>query len=335
MNFKQGTCVNCQEETTVHKFEGGDICLPCVEDWLEELVEKAPEFENRDLGYLARQAIIGSGTEEDIQRLIDQESRRLQATDAEKAYAKKVNQPASQPAATTIGSAMRFITNKVKARHQARPESVTTEFVRGLFWRTYRLLVKEETSIDLKSDTVRRDPHLASSMRNFVHWILRSDAGEWDPNKSLYLWGNLGVGKSTLARSADAVLSYLNSRLGWEEASFNFYSMDQVFLEVYTTSNLDQIRSMGTGNLIIDELKEGHAKYRHYGNDLPILETILLSRHELWKRGKRTVITTNIKPAELSTYLENERLRSRMRQEYQNIEIKGDNKRSPKHRLKN
>lgn len=293
------------------------------------------------MSFITKISILATGDDQQISQMIEEEKQRLQKqeqtmSEYERQYRANHNKPIRpETQEHTISAALTFLQGKIKTRSDARPEGLTIDIVRQLFWPAYRMIVKAETDIDLKPDTVRNDPALATAMRNFCHWIIRSDKGEWNPNQSLYLWGDLGVGKSTLARAAEAVMAWIRTTYSWEPCNFAMVAMDQVFLEVYTTENLATIRSMATGNLIIDELKEEHTRYRHYGNDLPILEIVLQARHELWKKGKRTIITTNIAPNQLVNHLPNQRLRDRMLQEYHAVQITGDNKRHPKARLKN
>lgn len=290
------------------------------------------------MGYLAKQALIANGTPEQLAEAgIDADQERTKqftsGADYERITGRSLKErpPAPVDQAKQIAT---FLKAHIGGHHQEIPAAADHDTVKAVLWRAFRMLIKEETGIELRSDSVRKDPELASHLANMTRWIRKDSEGDWDPGKSLYIYGTVGVGKSTLAKAAYTTLAWIHHTHQWPAAFFGFASMDQLLLEVYTTENLDGIRKLGQGNQVIDELKLQHAEYRHYGNKLPLLETILLARHELWKKGSRTIITTNVPPGKFTEVVDG-RLRDRMKQEYHKVEFKGDNKRHAKERIKN
>lgn len=257
----------------------------------------------------------------------------------QKEYFKRVKQPKQKSNAIDMGALSTFIKRQVSHNRDQVPPGIDPQTTRSVFWRAYRAIVKEETSIDLKSATVRQDKALTQAMKNMVDWISQKEDGEWDPKKSLLIYGKIGVGKSTLAQAAHITSSYFKTKFDWEEQYLKFVSMDRLFFEMGTTEDIKKFNQLASGNWIIDEVKEKHTRYKHYGNDLTILSLLLSARHDLWKQqGKQTIITTNIPPKDIAemvtdTPQEQERLRSRMAQQYTTYEMTGDNKRHPKHRI--
>jgi len=250
------------------------------------------------------------------------------------------HQPKEDERASDLKAAAHFIKRKVSHQREETPEGITLDIARAVFWRAYRAIVNEETGIDLKSDTVRNDPNLAEAMNNMVHWLTGSTEGAWDPKKSLVIYGALGVGKSTLAQAAHITSAFFKTRYAWQEQYLGFISMDRLFFDISTTEDIKDFNQLARGNWVIDEVKTEHTKYKHYGNDLPLLNLVIGARHDLWKQeGKQTILTTNIPPSEIAALITNtaeerERMRSRMGQQYTTYQLKGDNKRHPKHRIR-
>jgi len=238
-----------------------------------------------------------------------------------------------------------FIARKIKGP-AGRPPEVTYKLTRSILWYYYCQIVLKESAIDLAARAREKkkvlDGNVPLVFECFTYWLMGEPRPEdkgpgFDPEKSLVFWGDLGVGKSTLARAGQAVLAFYRQRFKWDARYYRLVSMDELFLETIATQNLDELREFRYGNWCLDELKEKHFTYKHYGNDIPLINTILLARHELWKRERlRTIITTNIAKARFvnsPSVFDDERLESRIAQEYELVEMRGPNWRKPGNRL--
>lgn len=272
-----------------------------------------------------------TGTPDQIRQLEEEEAAgRPERLQAEIDYYHKVMATKKAPDADEAISAMRFIINKLNAKTTAaRPPGIDYDKAKVIFWNSYRQLIYHETRLEI----TRLEPADAEAIKNFVHWLIRSNKGAWDPDKSLFLWGGLGTGKTTIAMAGHLVAAYFRANYSWEKVYYNFRSLDELFLQTYTTQSLAAIGDLATGGWCLDELREEHFKYRHYGNEVSMLADVLTARHNNWKRtGDRTIITSNMNPKSLDIL--GDRIYDRIRQEYQAIELTGSNKRHPVTRLK-
>lgn len=200
--------------------------------------------------------------------------------------------------------------------------SVSYEEILNTYWYYYKKIVCKESNIKPKDILI--DGNMQEVLTNYVHWLAGDDMG-YDPTKSIYMYSGLGVGKSTIVYAGYLTLKHIRPR--WKKRYYDYISMDELFLETYTTASLDGIGRLAKGTWCLDELRERHLKYKHYGNDFYIISDILTARHNLWKRNKtNTIITTNIDSKSLESVLD-ARLMDRMKQQYTLVKLEGLNKR--------
>lgn len=282
-----------------------------------------------------QEMIRKSGSPGQLQKLDEQLAaadlpEKRQATKDSTEWLLEVARMPDRKARATQADAIRFLAGRLTRGMGKRPEIVTYENARKLYWAFYREIIRIESGIN----TPTVDGNMAKFMKNYVHWLIGSPAGEYDPNKSLYIWGDLGVGKSTMAMAGHYLMAYYRHRFQWDIRYFKAISMDELFLNTYTTQSLEGIGKLSSDAWLLDELCEQHVKYKHYGQEFYILVDVLRARHNLWKReGLNTIITANIQPKNLQEVFADERLYARLGQQYETILIEGDNKRKPKYRL--
>lgn len=196
---------------------------------------------------------------------------------------------------------------------------------RVAFWHFYKGLIGRETGgvLNMISQGV------LDVMEDLIKYLIGDPSGRWNSDLDLYLWGDVGVSKTTLARAGKMMLDYLRGYMKKELLKkYKFISMEEVFFSAYSSGTLKGIENIVKGDVCIDELSERHMSYKHFGNDLNLMNDILMLRHNLWKqRRARTMITTNIPPSKLKEIVNDERLYHRIRQQYKTVEIIGEDQR--------
>jgi DNA replication protein DnaC len=174
------------------------------------------------------------------------------------------------------------------------------------------------------------------TMRTVLKWAIASPC-EIEPNKSIWLWGQVGSGKSVFITALHDMLEYLNQspgRVKFRGQKFDFVDMNQLFLEAKFDQKL--FRNLNSPNhLIIDELRENHFELMVFGNLFRVLGDLISARYSLFERSNlRTIITTNLKPdfseGSILRSLLDDREIDRIRQMFVSFEWKGDSLRSTK-----
>ena len=218
------------------------------------------------------------------------------------------------------------ITNNVVSVKEAK-KVANFEYIGDLFWFYYKLIIKRETGKEIKAENLEQSQ--IDFIKKYLNWLLGDQVeGGFDVKRSLYIYGSLGVGKTTIALAGHYAMQKMKAEFYQTQMDYEFVSMDELFLDTYTTDSLSKIGMLARGFWCLDELKERHLKYKHYGNDFYILADILTARHNLWKRGgTQTIITSNIDPKELEPTLSDDRLFDRIIQQYQSVRLEGTNKR--------
>lgn len=222
---------------------------------------------------------------------------------------------------TELQKTRMFFARKIGAA-SGRPQWLTYETARPLFWEAYKQVVFRDKGV-----IPILDGNMKTVVPNVVKWLINDPMGKYNLNKSLYLWGELGVGKSALAEAAFWFLENLRLRHAWDEKEIKFSSLDEAFFQVYTSKSLEGFAAFATGNWILDELKAKHLKYKHFGNDIYLIDDLLTVRYNQWKKGAQTIITSNIPSKQLAKVLTENRTFDRVREQYNIVNLKGANKR--------
>ena len=100
-----------------------------------------------------------------------------------------------------------------------------------------------------------------------LKWSIGIDSEALPLRKSPFVFGEKGTGKSCILHALQMLTAFYRKKYGWRN-DFTFVSMDELFLETYTSQSLKSIGELATGAVCLDELSEKHLRYKHYGNCL-------------------------------------------------------------------
>lgn len=234
-------------------------------------------------------------------------------------------------------AAQLFINRKMRVKRlKNKPTEVTYETARILFWDFYKAVVRQESGFERP----KIDGNMGEKIEILLKWSIGIESEVMPLIKSPFIFGESGTGKSCIAIALQMLMAFYRKKYDWQN-DFTFVSMDELFMETYTTQSLAKIGALAAGYRCIDELSEKHLKYKHYGEKHFIINDILAARYALWKRTQTpTIITSNITPDALKARFYSGQseandpvLYKRLVQQYEFIVLKGADKRSPKFRL--
>lgn len=228
-----------------------------------------------------------------------------------------------------IGSFMKAKMN----RDRTRPDAVDYHNTRNYLWDSYRILVWEKSTLKITSKMLNQEA--LPIFKNLCHWLMGNPKGEWNPDRSLYFYGGLGVGKSTLAQAAHYVLSFYKTKTGWTNRYLSFESMENLAMEAMSEEKLNRMSRFGTGGWILDDIKPEHYQVNYFGNQVQLVNRILHARHQAWERGQQTIITSNTSWQTFTDpeHLNDRRLTDRILEQYIPVHFEGSNYRKPAARL--
>ncbi|MCP9237186.1 ATP-binding protein [Lewinella sp. JB7] len=203
---------------------------------------------------------------------------------------------------------------------------------RQLIYMAYQRLVMDRTGAP-PAFTGRQE--IITLLHRLAHWLVGDEICTCPEPvdcipvlKSVLVYGPPGNGKSTVAEAA-AVASVQLSHAYDTGMRLGYRNFDNVMMTIRTSQSLAPVEELCRSSLVLDEIRENHLTYTHYGDRVSLMYDLLMVRYQNWVRdGVQTVITSNLRPDDLARELErNEttpRLTDRLIEQYEMVAMRGD-----------
>ncbi len=136
-------------------------------------------------------------------------------------------------------------------------------------------------------------PELRETINDIFRWCMMLE-GRLDPDKGLWLYGNIGTGKSTILRIVKQFCKVVRPRCqdGWPYSFAIFNAVD--ICSVFAGKGFDGLKEfVDSDRLAIDELGSETIPTGHYGTPLNVIQHLLQSRYDKRHRSF-THVTTNL-----------------------------------------
>lgn len=144
----------------------------------------------------------------------------------------------------------------------------------------------------LKTHTLVPDGNFIEVVNDLVDYFLCLPDAKYSPDKGIFLYGGVGLGKTMLMRSFWDVLKRMESKM-----KFQFAAMKDIYFDVTSESNIASVRHYFKANYCFDDLGFENSAVKIYGNEMSIAEIILDKRYIEFQRGyQRTHVTSNLMP---------------------------------------
>ena len=167
-------------------------------------------------------------------------------------------------------------------------------------------------------------------------WCMMNDDGVYDPDKGLFIWGNIGTGKSTLLQIIRIFTNIVRPvNKDGQPYNFRIYHASDV---AFAYSNEDGggyqalIPFIKSQRIAFDELGNEERPARHYGKPLNVFEHIFLHKANMRFEGFWHA-TSNMEPSQLGTFY-GDRNFDRAKEMVNFVEMRGKTHRSCGKRIK-
>lgn len=158
------------------------------------------------------------------------------------------------------------------------------------FWKTY---LPETQEFYLHPDNKK-------TVQNILKWTIGDPESEIELTKSIWLWGEVGAGKSVFACALRDFFDYLadaNTKPYFGGKKWDFADMNSLFITAKFDPSAFKVLNTAYG-LILDELKEQHFIIKSFGQEQKIIGDLISARYSAWKKSNvRTFVTTNLPPS--------------------------------------
>lgn len=236
------------------------------------------------------------------------------STDSEKSYWDKIRSlPDPHAPAQSLSDAMR---NMMKVHHRDPGERSPISFddAKQILW---AIILQDQQQRGYKYEF---SDHLKSVIPDMILYFIGDPSGKLDTSKGLYLWGNVGRGKTQLFQ----FFSVFTKAIKFNQ--FDITSSKKIVYDISKESSTAGLEYYFTRCVCFDDLGFEEKGYKHFGNELKVMETILEQRYN---KRIRTHATSNVPPDQLHKFYD-ERIVSRCSEIFNFVKIDGVDHRKEK-----
>lgn len=236
-------------------------------------------------------------------------------TEKEREYWSKINEVSEKE--SSFDAILSKAVKSVKRQQFQVPQSklsfeagkkITWQIVKTMLAQQNRALVIDESNKEI--------------IPNLIKYFLGIE-GAYDLKKGIYIFGNVGRGKTLLTRAMLALVNAAN----FECRKFQNVSVKKLMFEVSETSSIQPLKKYLSKPYCFDDFGFEDSSFKLYGNDMPIMEYVISMRYDKFIRsGLTTHITTNVPPDKLEK-IYGDRISSRCLEMFNYVYLGGQDKR--------
>lgn len=169
---------------------------------------------------------------------------------------------------------------------------------------------------------IETDGNLSQVLNALIRHFIGDPSGPYDVNKGIYLFGKVGLGKTTIMESFSLLTQALK---------YNYFRLENVRNIGFTIEREKDsviMDSFMVGSWCFDDLFADTGDSKFYGNAIDVSQTLVEQFYiHGWQRGQKMHVTTNIEPEEISSQVADPRFLDRIKEMMTIVEITGKSKR--------
>lgn len=251
------------------------------------------------------------------------------ATEYEKAYANYLQKQNDLEKDISLNGILSEYT-KGNKQHKFKPYGITLDDAKKVLW----IIIKEELA--KRDDVVVLDGNTADVLHNLTMYFIGLE-GEYELRKGIYLYGNVGRGKTFILECFQKLTTAIETRFHnagkvFTARSFKIVQAKEMILEVSRKKSLEVLQKYEKGNLVIDDLgqdKDHGDTQKLWGNETDVVGDVITQRYiNFNKMGAITHATSNLTCEEWKRAY-GTRVESRMFDMFNIVGLSGEDKRLP------
>lgn len=182
----------------------------------------------------------------------------------------------------------------------------------------FRYLCKQ-----LQGKPFRKDGNIVEVIERLLKYLIGDPSCGLDLYRGIYLWGNVGVGKTMIM---DAIQEMLHDAEA-HGLRFKSQSVKQLSFNLQGTKDTNILRRYFKDSYCFDDFGSEDPEQFIYSSRISVMDEILTARRERFKHHfELTHVTSNVPPEAISDrYME--RFESRCKEMFNYIHLKGSDKR--------
>lgn len=135
-------------------------------------------------------------------------------------------------------------------------------------------------------------------------WCMRLPGARLSPSKGLWIWGDIGTGKSTLIKIINRFCYEVRpyEPIGRRHTPLPFWMRIRRAIDLCDAYARDGVEGLANliaiERLVIDDLGTENRLTSHYGTSTNVIGDLLLRRYDM-RRDYQTYVTTNLSPPQI------------------------------------
>ena len=161
---------------------------------------------------------------------------------------------------------------------------------------------------------------------DLFYWAIKDYSGRYDPDKGLFIWGDIGTGKTTLLELVRLFTRYVRRPVDSELWTFPLFPATEVSASYSKRGVAGLDEYLAYTRVGFDDLGLEPRPSRYYGDTLNVFERVLQQRSRFGSDGA-WFATTNMRPEQIRDFY-GDQTYDRCREMVNNVELTGYSRRS-------